>query len=134
MLQVIWKLLNCLVSIEKCLILLKKIFQYQCSRSLGDRSTISYAQNAGPVFRSRLLRAKIQNQKLCSRSLASKFQCLRWMFLPLDSTLNCIIFSRGCHFGQKVDLGGKITFCSQSFLHHLLSISQVFTFFKRDFK
>ena len=28
------------------------------------------------------------------------------------------IFTRGCHFGQKVDLGEKNIFCFQSLLHH----------------
>ena len=36
--------------------------------------------------------------------------------------------TRGCHFGQKVDLGGKNTFYSQSVLHHFLSISQFLDF------
>ena len=35
---------------------------------------------------------------------------------------------RGCHFGQKVDLGGKNTFYSQSVLHQFLSISQFLDF------
>ena len=39
-----------------------------------------------------------------------------------------MIFPRGCHFGQKVDLGGKNTFYSQSVLHHFLSISQFLDF------
>ena len=38
------------------------------------------------------------------------------------------LISRGCHFGQKVDLCGKNTFCSQSVIHHLLSISQFLDF------
>ena len=36
--------------------------------------------------------------------------------------------TRGCHFCQKVDLGGKNTFYSQSVLHHFLSISQFLDF------
>ena len=45
------------------------------------------------------------------------------------NTLNVRQYNgRGCHFGQKVDLGGKNTFCSQSVLHHMLSISQFLSF------
>ena len=36
--------------------------------------------------------------------------------------------TRGCHFGQKVDLGEKNTFYSQSVLHHYLSNSQCLDF------
>ena len=35
---------------------------------------------------------------------------------------------RGYHFGQKVYLGGKNTFYSQSVLHHFLSISEFLDF------
>ena len=45
-----------------------------------------------------------------------------------NSTLQKVQKSRGCHFGQKVDLGGKNTFYSQSVLHNFLSISQFLDF------
>ena len=38
------------------------------------------------------------------------------------------LYHRGCHFGQKVDLGGKNTFYSQRVLHHFLSICQFLDF------
>ena len=47
----------------------RKFFLDLCSRSLGDRSKFSYDRNARPFIRLRSLGSKIQNQKLCSRSL-----------------------------------------------------------------
>ena len=48
--------------------------------------------------------------------------------LVAKSLQQCEDLTRGCHFGQKVDLGGKNTFYSQSVLHHFLSIFQFLDF------
>ena len=48
--------------------------------------------------------------------------------LTINVHLLNLLTLRGCHFGQKVDLGDKNTFYSQSVLHHFLSISQFLDF------
>ena len=74
----------------------RKFFQDLCSTSLGDRLKVSDAWNAWPFFCSRWLGSKIQNQKLCSRSLSSKNPMLEmleinvfatWSQLYLEATL-----------------------------------------------